>query len=724
MRITRILVGQRSPAVIVHVSLAAALAVFALTAGYATGADFASGTIMVGAVLQSVAVNGAMTSTVLFVGLFVLLLASRVACQDAPTESRRWAAGVAVTLALTLTIPPFVPEGSIFVLSVSPVLHAIPDSAKTVWYWLFMALRFLGFCCALQLPLRCLFMWAVRSRAGASDACMRLPDPGASSASVQSGSARSVNVQSADAQAAAAQARTQMLNPGLSSRMRQVLQEGALDLTKRFRPLFETLSSKSVLLIAAVIAVCWIPWMALLYPANIAADTVAQLVWARGNMGAWDPSSRLPLPGYRMSDHHPWFDTVIYGGFDRLGLALGDEGIGLFALAVAQTLLCATALALLLCYAGGKLHVPWQVCTAGLGLYALVPIFGRLSMSIVKDSTFMPFFLAWLTIFMEYTRRIRARERLGWRIPAGLVALALVCGLTKKTALFIIVATMLVAAAVLGHRVTTAVCAALIVALFAGVTATAFAALRVAPAGKQEMLAIPLQQTAYDVLRHGRELSASDSAVLGRVFVCDAKQVGMLANSRSSDAIKDHCFNHGSSRGDMLRFLGVWAKQGLAHPGTYLAAVPWLRDPFTMGAIYDEGFYVRWGWKDKGGMQILPQYGDAQRSPAQRYGATLYYGLAKMPVLGALMSENLYVVWIPLLGIALCVLRRCPGNLLYALPLLLSTATLLISPAYQTRYSWALAYGAFVFVTLGFIRDSHAVCEPDHAALVGDFQRA
>ena len=67
--------------------------------------------------------------------------------------------------------------------------------------------------------------------------------------------------------------------------------------------------------------------------------------------------------------------------------------------------------------------------------------------------------------------------------------------------------------------------------------------------------------------------------------------------------------------------------------------------------------------------------------------------LAKLPVMGLLMSENLYVVWIPLLSVVLAIIRRRARNLVYVVPLLITIPLLVISPAYQTRYSWALAYG-------------------------------
>ena len=38
------------------------------------------------------------------------------------------------------------------------------------------------------------------------------------------------------------------------------------------------------------------------------------------------------------SDQHPWFDSLIYGAFDHLGLAIGNEALGLMLLAIVHVI--------------------------------------------------------------------------------------------------------------------------------------------------------------------------------------------------------------------------------------------------------------------------------------------------------------------------------------------------------------------------------------------------
>ncbi|NMM98432.1 hypothetical protein G1C97_1384 [Bifidobacterium sp. DSM 109959] len=70
------------------------------------------------------------------------------------------------------------------------------------------------------------------------------------------------------------------------------------------RWLFSRLSLARCAIMTVVMLVPWSVWLWLMAPSNIAADTVAQIMWYRTGE-AWDPARRVMLPGYAMSDHHP-----------------------------------------------------------------------------------------------------------------------------------------------------------------------------------------------------------------------------------------------------------------------------------------------------------------------------------------------------------------------------------------------------------------------------------
>ncbi|OXN00151.1 DUF6020 family protein [Bifidobacterium vansinderenii] len=618
--------------------------------------------------------------------------------------TRAWATVTGLAFALSLTIPAHYDAGRHAPPQATPTLPYVAPQYRTIWFHLFMLLRYAGFALLTIAAMTLLLTWATNAitRARLNDD-RRLP----------------ANV-----------------NHPQPSRLRTF-----------FSTLFQRLSARNVAVATTLITVCWLPWMILLWPVNIAADTIAQIMWVRSGY-VWDPSSRAVDLGSTMNDQHPWLDTVIYGFFDQLGLTMGSERWGLYLLAVLQTLAIAAALAVTLTYLGGMMRVPWQYCTAALAFVGLTPCFGRTAMAIVKDTTSMPFFLLLMVLMIEYVRRARAGDRPGPWLIVGIVVLAVICAETRKIAMEIIAASFLVfAVALRGRRLLSLSLAVIPVALVSVITAIVFPLLHVAPGGRQEMISIPLQQTLYVVAKYdgypsgmqpadgtnndtdtGSLLSADDRAVVDAVNVCTTSQLRrylLIEPHRnreigSADTIKDRCYDRNATTGDATRFLLLWARLGVTHVGDYLHAVPWLRDPFTMSSYYDEGWYVRWGWESEHPQRvILPEYHStdrgAQKSLPQRYGAAIYKALAHMPGVSFLMSEATYVVFVPLTALALCCLAGADRrrNLVLFAPWALTILTLMLLPGHQTRYTWTLAFGAVIVAAIPLMRLDHAA---DYAA--------
>ena len=668
---------------------------------------------------------------------------------DAPRMSARergWSIALGLILALTLTVPQHSTTHLVSQLAATATPPAVAAEYRTVWYWLYYIVRYLGFA-ALLIALSALALHAAaraitRHEGGGAgkDAVGQsvAASPVAAEASVAPHKPHNVaEHRAAQHGAAEGTARHDIAHNVIANN--GVARRGIARIRRTFTRTVTTLTPAHTLGLGAAILACWTPWIVLLWPANIAADTVAQLVWMRTGQ-AWDPSTHQMLPGYALSDQHPWLDSLIYGAFDQLGLRMGSEAWGLWLLALLQTALCAMALGLAINYLGGVMRVPVRYCAAALTFMALVPIYGRLMMSVVKDSTVMPFFIVLMVLVMEYVRRVRGGLRPGPWLLLGIVTLSVLCGLMRKISVEIIAATFVVFAIVIARRrLTSLTLAAVPLALGMIIGSVAAPALHVAPGGKQEMIAIPLQQTSAYVVAHGDMLSATDRDAIGRVITCprdeldayltwnpwDGREIG------SADVIKDRCFNRDATTRDIGAFLVVWAGLVARDPVTALAATPWLHDPFVMGPVYDEGWYVRWGWEEMGGTMILPEYAStwtqASVSAPQRIGRAAYTLLENVPGVSLLMRENLYTVWVPLFTAALCDVLRRRRNWVYLTPWAITICSLMLLPGHQTRYTWTLAFGVALIAAIPMIRDAGdganggadggGIIKPDESAL-------
>ena len=474
---------------------------------------------------------------------------------------------------------------------------------------------------------------------------------------------------------------------------------------KKIESIYRTFNIKSVVIVAFVILLCWIPWIVLMYPANIGPDTVAQLVWMRTGR-AWDPSTRLDLPGYVLSDQHPWFDSLIYGAFDRFGLWAGNEQLGLFLLSLFHALLLSFSFGIVLTYLTARVGVPFNLSIVLTLFVALVPAYGRLSMSVVKDLTFMPFYLLWLVMYIEYIRRIVGKIKISSRFCCTFVMLSILCMLTRKIAFYILLFCFLSLLIFVKRKIITLLFLATIIAVQILVPKIVFPVLHVEPAGTQEVIAIPLQQSAGILIEHEGELSADDKHQMMSVFSCSINQMRQNISFDSADWIKDNCYNHKSSKRDLTVFLQAWVKQSSHHAKTCWRYTSWLFQPFYMNShrFYDEGFFVHWGWEDRGGSEILSRYKPHEQSNNQKTGKEIYATLEQLPAVGLLMSETTYVLWIPVISLCLCIALRRKMNVLIFIPFLMNLGTLMVSPAAQLRYSWSLLFGDVILIAMPFMR--------------------
>ena len=476
-------------------------------------------------------------------------------------------------------------------------------------------------------------------------------------------------------------------------------------LHEKIKSVYCTFNIKSAAVIAFVILLCWIPWIVMMYPANIGPDTVAQLVWMRTGH-AWDPSTRLDLSGYALSDQHPWFDSLIYGAFDKFGLWMDNEQLGLFLLSSFHALFLSFSFGVVLVYLSARVEVPVNLSIGLTVFVALVPVYGRLSMSVVKDLTFMPFYLLWLVMYIEYIRRTIGKVKVSSRFCCMFIILSILCMLTRKIAFYILLFCFLSLLIFVKRKIVTLLFMAMIIAVQVLVPKIVFPILHVEPAGTQEVIAIPLQQSAGILIEHEDELSTNDKRQMMSVFSCSIDQMRRNISRNSADWIKDNCYNHKSSKSDLTVFLKAWIKESSRHIKTCWRYTSWLFQPFYMDShrFYDEGFFVHWGWEDRGGNEILSQYKPHEQSNNQKAGKEIYMTLEQLPAVGFLMSEATYVLWIPVISLCLCMVLRRKTNALIFIPFLMNLGVLMVSPAAQLRYSWSLLFGAVILIAMPFMR--------------------
>lgn len=481
----------------------------------------------------------------------------------------------------------------------------------------------------------------------------------------------------------------------------------------------------NVVVVAVVMVAIWVPVVALMMPFHIGPDTVAQLLWSQGYQ-AFDPSSRQPLEGYAMSDHHPVTTTLLYGLFYDIGEALGSAAWGITLLCFVQIALMALTFSYACCWMAER-GVPSLLCVLAFAFWALNPVFPMLLMQLVKDVTSMPFFVAWVLCFADCALMVRAGERITPARTVALVALGTLCSLMRKTLLYIVAPSLLVlllfALYVRRRRASAGGCSAnergrltvrrtfapLAVALFVPalmvmvlVPRVLLPALDAAPGGTQEALAVPIQQVSCVVAKHGDELTEAQREAVSAVLPYD--KLAELYTPAIADNVKD-AWNRSSVKSDTIAFLRTWIELGIRYPGDYWDACQYMRAYWLVGTYDNDNPCIWWGWPEYDGADLFPQWQMFEQSEGQAFLASVVHDTlwAGNPVTELLFDEAVYVLWVPLFAFVLALtLRRRQGNMVMFVPVALSLAVLFLVPASQPRYAFNLVFMAPLVVAFGF----------------------
>lgn len=183
------------------------------------------------------------------------------------------------------------------------------------------------------------------------------------------------------------------------------------------------LLSRDVLRYMGILLLCWLPYLVIRFPGNWDPDTASQILQGYGFTTA--------------SDHHPWFDTLVFTAFWKLGAALGSHAWSLLAYAIAQNVLTAFFFAAATRYLKA-LGCDKRVVGACLLFWAVYPVVPLFAQTMNKDSFHGPFWIGFVLHYVEIVRtRGMALKKPGFVIPTLLVFLGF--ALTKQTGVYVLV---------------------------------------------------------------------------------------------------------------------------------------------------------------------------------------------------------------------------------------------------------------------------------------------
>lgn len=478
----------------------------------------------------------------------------------------------------------------------------------------------------------------------------------------------------------------------------------------RLDTLVPVFTVSSIVLFAAVMLALWGVWMVALYPGSMNIDTVSQI--KQSYIGQYDVYVVPWIPTHSItdawfSDHHPFFDTLIFGAFVHAFDWTGSWNVGVYAFVLVQCCLTAAAFSAAVAYLR-RVGTPLPICLGVFLFFCLAPFYPIYGMTMLKDSLYSFLYVVYFLFLAEIVRTRgglfagarhagKARRLLVWFVVVGVLL-----ALTKKTGVYAVAVTAVIGA-IAFRRCWKAFAAqalasgAVIWLLFPLIV---FPLAHVVPGQLQEAVGFMFQQTARYVVDHGDEVTDDErqaiDAVLGYDTLADRYEYN------DADPVKFWYRYDTVNAGDLANYLRVWAVEGARHPETYFEATWSICAPY-LNASGVLGVHGQTGDIDDSVADLI--YQPAELAGLREPLLAFYRAIVDVPVLDLFFRVGPYAAWIPL--VLLCYAARDRNGLgLLAASSLIALGFCLICPIFHSRYALPLIYTAPVALGLLFQRRS------------------
>jgi hypothetical protein len=461
-----------------------------------------------------------------------------------------------------------------------------------------------------------------------------------------------------------------------------------------------------IVLFAAIMLAFWGVWMVALYPGSMNIDTVSQI--KQSYIGQYDVYIVPWIPTHSttdawFSDHHPFFDTLVFGAFVHAFDWTGSWNVGVYAFVLVQCCLTTAAFSAAVAYLR-RADAPLPLCLGVFLFFCLMPFYPIYGMTMLKDSLYSFIFVVYF-LFLAEIVRTRGVVFEGWRRPgrarrllAWFIVVGVLLALTKKTGVYSVLVAAVIGAIVY-RRCWKAFAAqalasgAVIWLLFPFVV---FPLAHVVPGQLQEAVGFMFQQTARYVVDHSDEVTNDERQAIDAVLGFD--DLAARYEYNDADPVKFWYRYDTVTTGDLANYLRVWAVEGARHPETYAEATLSICAPY-LNASGVLGVHGQTGDIDETVADLVyqPAELDGLREPLLAF----YRTVVNAPGLAIFFRVGPYATWIPLL--LLCYGARNRSGLPFlSVALLVALGFCLICPIFHSRYALPLIYTAPVALGLLF----------------------
>ena len=432
-----------------------------------------------------------------------------------------------------------------------------------------------------------------------------------------------------------------------------------------------------------VMLLFWLIYMIAFYPLILSKDPSFQIKQFF-NVKTKYIDYVIPLSDkVNLTNHHPVFHTMLLGGSIKLGRLLGSDNLGLFIYAIMQSITLASSLAYTIYYLYKK-KKSLVLSFILLMIYSLVPMFPFYAMSAVKDTLYTAviiFFVITLFTILD-DKEIKTSKYV------VLLLLSILLYLLRNNGIYVVVGTILVLAIYRRKEFIYLTAVLLfVISTYISYDKILLPALKIPAGSIRETLSVPFQQTARYVKEHGDGIPLEDKKKIDKVLEYDTLKDRY--NPNLADPVKNK-YNKYTTKKELKDYFGVWKKELLKHPDTYIEAT--LNN--TFGYFYPDtsNWYI---YSGKNNNKLITEdnlvnYHYNKLAPLRIvlsvYGIIFPY----IPLIG-LISNIGFSAMLLLTIIVYLLISKDRKYIIAMLPSLLSLAICFISPA-NTYFRYSMPF--------------------------------
>lgn len=319
------------------------------------------------------------------------------------------------------------------------------------------------------------------------------------------------------------------------------------------------LKEQSIWKLFLFILCCWIPYMILMYPAQLNADSLFELAEFWGISNSQSMSVILRDPTQLITSHHPVLYTYLIGCFSKFI----NINVGLYLYNILQTLCVIYCISKLLLFVNQRIENN-RVLSYILIAICFYPFIPFLFISLEKDVLFACVFIFFGMSLYEWIFENKLNKK---SFILSSIFLVLLRNNVKYVFFLFLILLFLTLKDYRKQILLTTVI--IICTLFAQ---SAFCNLmHITPGSKVEMLSVPLQQTARYVTNYGDDVTEHEKEVISKIL--DYKKIPKKYKPRISDPIKEMFTDKKPSEAELSEYFKVWFQMFFKHPMCYIESV-------------------------------------------------------------------------------------------------------------------------------------------------------